>query len=182
MNKLFNNGYTIVKVNHSCVSGYNGVENHLSWPLDNYNDVDSLRLQNEAWEKWFSYQDVYELVPEKDYLIRYIDHCKKLRIDVTILQIETPKSNQLAVDLFEVKEVLGFDCITGINLSYLNIDPDYFNTHFGTLSKKLNNNRLFDTLEDTYEFLNIYNSLLGEGENLEHGFNPNPALLSIVDL
>ena len=96
-----------------------------------------------------------------------------------ILKIETPKDSQLAIDDLDVVEVLGFDCITSVDLSYLDMDPKGI-IGLERMFIRLNPNHLFDTINDAYEFLDIYNKLLSEGVNLEYGDNLVPALLSVV--
>lgn len=184
MINLYNNGY-VVKAQNKYITfdtNYCGIECFSSWPLDDFFDYTSKALQNEAWEKWFGYQNVLEIVPEKDYLIRYINHCNELRIKTIIFKVETPKNTQIALDELKVIQVLGFDCITGVNLSYLNMNPEAFSMKFNKSFFQLNSNHLFDTLNDAYDFLYRYNELMEAGENLEYGENPTPARLSIVEL
>jgi hypothetical protein len=98
------------------------------------------------------------------------------------MKIETPRDNQRAFDQLRVDEVLGFDCITGVDMSYFDIGKEGFIELFPTTYCKLNSNFLCSTQEDVFEFLEAYNRKLSEGYNLEHGDNPVPALLSIVCL
>lgn len=186
MQRLYNNGYVIKGLFKnkytSLLDSYRGIENFVSWPLDDFNDSLSNQLKAEAWDKWFAFQGVLEVVPEKDYLSRYINHCNELNINTMILQLETPNNNQTANDNLKTIEVLGFDCITGVNLSYLNLEPRYFEEHISEMYLKLNANRLFNTIDETYMFLDTYNRLLNEGENLETGYNPIPVRLSVVEL
>ncbi len=187
MQKLYNNGYVVKGLFKneytSFLDNYRGIESFVSWPLDdNDDDLISKELQEEAWNKWFAYQDILEVVPERDYLFRYINHCHELGIDTMILQIETPNNSQIALDNLKVIEVLGFDCIAGVRLSYLNLEPRYFKEHFLGLYQKLNSNRLFNAIGETKDFIDAYKRLLDEGENLECVDNPVPARLSVVEL
>lgn len=186
MKKLYNNGYVVQGLFKdeytSILDSYRGIESFVSWPLDNFNDTISKKLQDEAWVKWFSYNDILEVTPERDYLNRYINHCNELGINTMILQIETPYNNQIAIDDLKIKKVLGFDCITGVRLSYLNLEPKYLEEHFLEIYKKLNVYRLLNTIDEIYDFLKIYNRLLDEGENLEYSGSPVPACLSVVGL
>lgn len=163
-------------------SCFRGVEGFVSWPLKNCNDRFSKSLEDEAWDKWFGFEDVLEVVPQKDYLTRYVNHCKINKLDTIVLQIETPNCNQMAIDPLEIVEVLGFDCITGVQLSYLNLLPDFFQEHFPITYLKLNSNGLCDNIDDVYYFLETYDKLLSQGVNLEHSYHPIPAKLSIVKL
>ena len=40
---------------------YKGIGRHISWPLDGYDDKTTKVLEQEAWEKWFGYHDVFWL-------------------------------------------------------------------------------------------------------------------------
>ena len=54
--------------------------------------------------------------------------------------------------------------------------------YFPTSSLKINNNGLFDRIEDSYEFLSCYHKLINEGVNLEDWGDPIPAKISEVYL
>ena len=186
MKKLYNNGYVVKGIYKDKFSStapeYRGIECYPSWPLSEYSDDRSKKLQDEIWNRWFAYQDILELVPTRDFLSRYIKHCEQLNIPTTILQIETPNNYQLAVDQLNEVELLGYDCIAGVNLSYLNLEPGYFEKYFGAIYYNLNDNKLCKTLNDVYVFWDRYYQLLMAGENLEIGPSPIPARLSIVKL
>ena len=186
MPNLYNNGYVVMGLQKnsfsSTLDGFRGVDSFVSWPLKDYNDSLSKSLEDEAWDKWFGFKDVLEVVPQKDYLIRYVNHCKDNKLDTIILQLETPNCNQIAIVQLDVLEVLGFDCITGVQLSYLNLLPDFLQEHFPVAYVKLNSNGLCDSIDDAYKYLETYNKLLSQGIDLEHGPNPVPAKLSIVKL
>ena len=186
MKQLYNNGYVVMALAKNLISsstgGFCGVDSYVSWPLKEYDDNLSRKLENEAWDKWFGFVDVLEVVPNRDYLIRYINHCETIGIKTIILQIETPRNSQIATDYLEVTKVLGFDCIEGVQLSYLNLLPSYMRETFPKTYHKLNSNGLCDNIDDVYEFLDTYNIMLLQGANLEHGSNPTPAKLSVVKL
>lgn len=186
MQSLYNNGYVVMGLqkneSSSTLVNFRGVEGFVAWPLRNYNDSLSKSLEDEAWDNWFGYEDVLEVVPQNDYLFRYVNHCKSNKINTIIMQIESPKCNQITTEPLEIIEVLGYDCITGVQLSYLNLLPDFLKKHFPTTYLKLNSNGLCDNIEDIYFFLDTYNFLLSQGMDLEHGPNPIPAKLSIVKL
>jgi len=190
---LFNNGYL---VQSNCISAnkmyqpikdcYRGVGHFTSWPLDDYDDNISKALTNEAFDKWFAYQNVLEVVPEKEYLYRYIKHCDELGILTTIIMIETPLDTQIAQDILKVVEVLGFDLMNSVHFSYLAMDIDYIEDEcasFLRTIKKLNSNGLCDSIEDIYDHIIIRNNLLLHGINLEYAsWGPFPARLNIVEL
>ena len=183
--QLFNNGYVVQSLHSEpLVSSreYRGIENYTSWPLEEFDDAISRDLTNEAWEKWFSFYDTFELVPDKSYLERYIRQCNKLKLNVMVIQIETPFRSKVTPDYLKAKEVLGYDCITGVRLSYLTLESAYFQKYFNRAFNRLNKNGLLSNVDDFEEFLETYNDLLMKGENLENSGDPCLALLSIVEL
>lgn len=186
MGKLVNNGYLIQGLykneRTSLLEHYEGVEKYVSWPLRDMDDYKSKLLEEEAWDSWFGYKNILEVIPSKAYLIKYKNHCIEKGLNIRILKVETPIYNQLAIDELKVSNVLGFDCIEGIQLSYLNLDNLFFQHQFPSVYEKLNKYGLFDTIEYVYEFLRQYDKLLDEGVNLEYGSSPTPARLSTVEL
>ena len=89
MKQLYNNGYVVMALAKNLISsstgGFCGVDSYVSWPLKEYDDNLSRKLENEAWDKWFGFVDVLEVVPNRDYLIRYINHCETIGIKTIIL-------------------------------------------------------------------------------------------------
>lgn len=184
--KLYNSGYIVQQINDSASlaanSIYKGVEFFSSWPLKRLTDRTSIELEEEAWKKWFGYTDSIETVTDKNYLFRYVSHCCNNDIDTTIIKVETLKSNIVEPDELSVIKVLGFDCIVGSNLSYLNLTEDCLKNLFNKTYNKLNKNGLCETADDVFEFLKDYNCLLKQGINLESYGKPFPARLSVVHL
>jgi len=170
---------------------YRGVGRFVSWPLDDCGDDVSKALEREAWDKWFGRMNVIEVVPEQDYLRRYIAHCNALGIETMIMMVETPLSHQIAVDSLRVVECLGFDSTDNVQFSHLTIDTDIFYGEWAeedkdcvalkTIFERLNANGLCDSMSDIYEHIAIRNDLLAKGVNLELG-EPMPVRLSIVAL
>jgi hypothetical protein len=184
--KLVSNGYVVkglgIKNSLFDSDNYKGIAKYISWPLKKLDDNTSNNLENECWERWFSFHDVYDLVPERDFLKRYIKHCNSCNIKTQILQVQTQNKNQIASDILRVSSILGFDCIAGTDLSYLCMPSENIKEYFGSIYNKLNPNGLFNTIDDAYQFLEIYNRLLSEGINLEDWGNPVPAKISLVSL
>lgn len=184
--KLFNSGYIVQQLqNDSCLAAnpmYKGVERFQSWPLKRMSDKTSIELEEEAWNKWFSCTDSIETVTDKNFLLRYVLHCCYNNIDTVIIKVETSRSNTAEPDELHVIEVLGFDCIVGSDLSYLNVTEECLKKYFFKTYRKLNKNGLCENAEDVYEFLQDYNDLLKQGVNLESYGMPFPARLSVVDL
>lgn len=159
--KLYNRGYIVQQIqdNTSLAANslYKGVELFPSWPLKRLTDRTSIELEEEAWNKWFSYTDSIETVTDKNYLLRYVSHCCSNDIDTRIIKVETLKSSAVKPDELVVTKVLGFDCIVGSNLSYLNLTADCLKKLFNKTYNKLNTNGLCETSGDLFEFLKDYN-------------------------
>jgi hypothetical protein len=68
----YNNGYLVKGLFKrewsSRNASYRGVGSYVSWPLDYVDDEIANRLEKEAYDKWFEFQDVLDLVPVKEYL------------------------------------------------------------------------------------------------------------------
>ena len=165
---------------------YRGIGRFISWPLEDHVDNISKDLGREAWDKWFAYHNVFEIVPEKEYLHRYVKHCKEVGIETMILMIETPINIQIAYDSLSIVECLGFDLIDSVHFSYLAMDTDYLEDECAIFKKtvsRLNSNGLCNSINDIYEHIDMRNNLLSNGINLEHSdWGPFPARLSIVKL
>jgi hypothetical protein len=191
--KIFANGFLVKslcddpnKMYPPLNKSYRGMGRFISWPLEEYDDDISKALGSEAWDKWFSYHNVFEIVPEKEYLHRYVKHCKELGIETMVLMVETPLNNQVAHDSLSIVECLGFDLIGGVHFSYLTMDTDYLEDECSVFQKtvsRFNSNGLCDSIDDVYEHISMRNNLLSQGVNLEHSdWGPFPARLSIVKL
>lgn len=184
--QLYNCGYIVQRSdnehNFASNSIYKGVEHFQSWPLKRMDDKISIELEGEAWNKWFSYTNSIETVPDKDFLLRYVSHCNRNNISTTVIKVEILESSFIRSDELRVIEVLGFDCIVGSSLSYLNLTEESLKKYFYKTYLKLNKNGLCKNVDDIHEFLREYNNLLNQGINLESYGNPFPARLSRVEL
>ncbi|HBT95292.1 MAG TPA: hypothetical protein DEB24_03995 [Coriobacteriia bacterium] len=190
---VFNNGYLIKALyddpNKLYPPGnpcYRGIGKFVSWPLEECDDDISVALTKEAWERWFGFQDVLEVVPEREYLERYIGHCEASGIETSIMMIETPSEFQRACDFLEVVECLGYDIVSSVEFSHLTMDTDYLEgecSAFREVARKLNSNGLYDSLADAYRHMEVRKRLLSQGVNLEIAhFGPFPARISVVKL
>lgn len=188
---IYNNGYVVKGKFRTIYSqdfdNYRGIGCYTSWPLNEYEDKDNLAkiLSKESEERWFSFVDTTFLtVPEKDFIRRYVEHCNTLNVETVIYQIETPKNIQLATDLLEIVEILGWDCLATAQYSYL-ADEAYNSFNLKPLKKfkqRINKNSLFDSIDDVWEFIEVRNNLLKQGVNLEDYYEAIPARISIVRL
>ena len=182
--RLINNGYVVQDLNWSIFdqNSYKGVQKFKSWPLRKYNDNESIMLEDFAWKKWFAFHGCFEIIPDVNFIKKYIDHCNQLGIEIRLLQIELPIKQMVTASKLSVKNVLGYDCVAGIEMSYLCMHKQDLKKYFPTSSLKINNNGLFDRIEDSYEFLSCYHKLINEGVNLEDWGDPIPAKISEVYL
>lgn len=180
--QLINNGYVVQDLNYLIFDqdSYNGVQKFKSWPLRKYNDNESLMLEDFAWKKWFAYHGCFETVPDVKFIKKYINHCNHLGIEIRLLQIESPTKYMETSNTLSIKKVLGFDCVAGIELSYLCMPNQDLKKFFPISSLKVNTNGLFDRIEDLYEFLSYYHKLVNDGINLENWGDPVPIKISEV--
>lgn len=184
--KLFHNGYIVQQLRNAPCSAanpmYKGVERFPSWPLKRLNDKISIELEEEAWDRWFSCTDSIGTVTDRDFLSRYVLHCRRNQIDTIIIKVETARPDPAEPDELHVIEVLGFDCMVGSDLSYFNVTEECLKKYFDKTYRKLNKNGLCENAEDVCEFLRDYNGLLEQGVNLESYGVPFPARLSVAEL
>ena len=196
--KLNNNGYLVKALSNSpyepfisISKNYKGIGVFFSWPLSDKVDAISKTIENEASEKYFNYEEaVFWLIPDKKFLLLYMNHCKKLGMETLILRVETKLENQQADDELEVSEVLGFDLADNVDFSYLAYDMGCLNNPtiselkvFEQSKLKLNKNGLFDTYEDAVDHLEIRNKIVEQGIDIEHSDSEiYPLRLSIVKL
>lgn len=182
--RLINNGYIVQGLNYPIFEQdiYNGVQKFKSWPLRKHNDNVSIMLEDVSWKKWFAFHGNFEIVPDVEFIKKYISHCNVLGIKIRLLQIETLNKYQIATTKLPVKKTLGYDCIAGIELSYLCMQIQDLKEYFPISSLKINNNGLFDKIDDVYEFLSFYQKLIDEGINLEDWGNPIPAKINEIYL
>lgn len=156
-NSIYKNGFII----KGCIDNeytqsddiYQGIGKFVSWPLEWQEDFTSKKLSSEAYDRWFGYTyadgDVsLDVIPEREFLIQYLTHCKILGIETRILMIETHKP--YPINNVEVKniQVLGFDYGgAGCNYSLLNMDTAYLEGDykvFKCVAEKLNKFGLLD--------------------------------------
>lgn len=185
MQELFNQGYIVQgcseNIYTSRLLSYYGIERFFSWPLEMDSSMISKKLNEQAFNEWLCYGHRYETIPSIFYLKQYVTHCKALSIPTIVLKLEA-----IIPPAFEVEELhsikyLGFDCLAGIRLSYLNIEADYLNTYFSPFAQKLNNKGLFDSYEYAEEYIKHYEKQCLKDNSLENGNDAMPVRLSIVE-
>ena len=183
---MYNNGY-IVKdsVDNEDLlieqGVYRGLESYHSWPLSQKNDDTSKELTVAA-EALFERNDYYEIITEVELLRRYVDHCRKLKIDIIIMKIMSNKDKFIADEDLNEIEILGYDCMAGDSVSYLiELHGGYNCESYNNLKNAVNSNGLLNTYDEVVDFIEKRNILLKQGVNLENYWEPVPVMLSIVE-
>ena len=71
----------------------------------------SVQLSNEAEQNWFGYNNDGRLltVPSKEYIRRYIEHCKEIGIRYNILFVKNPCKKIITGEFPKRTEKLGYD-------------------------------------------------------------------------
>lgn len=186
MMKMFNNGYIVQELCNNSYSlantMYKGIEYSPSWPLKTQEDNVSVELEKEAWTRWFSYTDSLGTVTDKDFVKRYVSHCYHNKIKTKIIMVEVSSPSYVEPDELHFIEELGFDCIGGSELSYLNVTEECLKKYFFKTYQKLNKNGICENEFDAIEFLQNYSRLLKQGVNLESYGTPVVARLSLVSI
>ena len=168
------------------LKNYSGIAKGLTWPLEELTDESSIDLTNEAEKKWFNYQDKRMfVVPELEYLKRYEQHCKKLKISTICLQIESPSAIITTQIKPMVEKALGFDYVdSDMNTSCLyedlTMEVEAVRVSFKDVVCNLNENGLIDSIEDMYKYLYIRNELVKKGYDMEEYYCPRIVKLSRV--
>lgn len=109
--QLFPNGYVVLQIEE----GKNEqIRKRDTWPLEVYEDDLSVQLSNEAEQNWFGYNDGRLLtVPSKEYIRRYIEHCKEIGIRYNILFVKNPCKKIITGEFPKRTEKLGYDLTAG---------------------------------------------------------------------
>ncbi len=187
---LKNNGFIIKSYEEQFFSesfkNYIGIGRYTTWPLDSLNDSISQNLTNEAYDKWFGYQDNrLWTVPDLDYLKRYMRHCKNLGISVFCLQIESDNDTMVSSVKLPIVRVLGFDysdcdMVTSCMYDDFTMSNDIVKSRLKKISEKLNEFGLFNSKQDVIEYIQERNFLIELGIDMEEYFSPTIIKISEV--
>lgn len=165
---------------------YYGIANGMTWPLDIYEDKISRSLSNEALERWFGYQDNrLWVIPDEEYLERYIKHCYDLNMSISCLQIESKNSIITTKMDMPIRRCLGYEYVD-IDMNTSCLYDDLFTTDFPTnkqidlIRERLNAYGLLDTITEMYEYLKIRKELLSVYCEVEEYYAPTIIRLSEV--
>lgn len=154
-----------------------------AWPLfDVANDKIALAITDEAYNCWFDKFEMQHIVPDLNYIKRYLAYCKVIKLNVEVLLFET-LYNQFEIDnSYIVSEILGFDCIGTVYESFLRTEFEYFKNDLESNDIRLNQYGLFNTLEDTVFFSELRKKSIESGENIEDFWEELPVRISTVKL
>lgn len=173
---LYSNGFMIkridskwaqnyIKNNHGY--SYKGIEGD-TWPISMVDEEIELQERNYLYdyvyhnieERAFD-QNVAAICNDLNFLNRYLKACKKVNFQVCILFCETEKMQPK----YEI-DLKGNDNYKFIGYDYAYADPDYYSCIFHDIPRvkelsqlKLNENGLFDTIEEIHQFIDIREDL-----------------------
>lgn len=196
MNKsLFVNGFLVKSLEEvyepeifKFKENYRGIGRYITWPLSDYSDDISKRLEDEAFITWFSYNDERLCaVPDFNFIERYMHHCKELGLDVFCLQIESPISILTTKDRPLLKTVLGFDyCDASLEESCMYEDiymtDPFCEKRFQCIRDMLNENGLLNNLEEVNQYVEIREELIDKGYDMEDYYFLTPVRFSLVEI
>jgi len=164
---------------------YRGLGRYISWPLIGDQDAISRSLQDESRQRWFSVQFnvnpqryALEVAPDRDYCIRYLNHCRSKGIAVRILFCRSERNTQIWDAPLPQMKFLGYDYSS--SQSFIEVIPDDLLCISDDLQKenpemraliecrnKLNENQLFNTLSDIKEYVQRREKAISAGVVLE---------------
>jgi hypothetical protein len=148
-----------------------------SWPLSLENDILSKQLTAEV-QKWFvidytqeTPEADYEIVPERQLGLQYIQHCRSKGIRIRVLFCRTESEKPFWDSPLPNLGLLGYDYCTGIPY-YSSIPDDLLDTAVEYMDhpvykamkqcvEKLNRYKLFDNEKDIRTYIEKRNQVLG---------------------
>lgn len=177
-NKFYKNGFVVKSYEETwpnSTSNYLGIGRYFTWPLDTYTDNLSKKLNSEALERWLGYQDHrLQVIPDVEYLQRYIKHCKDLEIEIFCLEIESFSNTITTQATLNSSEFMGYDYVDVDMCTSCLYDDLYENDvynykYFKDIDLRLNNYGIFSTLKDMALYLQKRERLVEEiGENEDY--------------
>jgi hypothetical protein len=165
---------------------YRGLARYYPWPLIFEEDAMSKSLLDEANEKWFGYnhpmsQLTYplETMPDRNYCIRYINHCRSKGIPTRLLFCRTEIEFPIWDSPLPAMKFLGYDYSTSQaffpiipeDLLIDSSDDEKLGPEMYRLleyEKKLNENQLFKTESDIRDYIKIREQAFLAGNYMEH--------------
>ena len=172
---LYKNGFVVADMSAEN-SAYN------AWPLaDKKNDKMAQALTDEAYNRWFAVYDMQQILPDTEYIKRYLDYCNRIHLPVKVLLFESPNGNIAIDNEPKICETLGFDCIGTVHYSYLQTEYNEFRPELLEQNIVLNPHGLLGRLEDVLFFVKLRKKVIASGINLEDFWEELPVRISVVD-
>ncbi|MCH5273320.1 MAG: hypothetical protein J1E35_06580 [Lachnospiraceae bacterium] len=177
---LYKNGFVVAEVNAEDYT-YN------AWPLSNLpDDKAAVSLTEEADERWFIKYCMQHIIPDPDYIKRYVSYCKSIHLDVEVLLFESPLLFPLydsgTGEQIEICKALGFDCIGTVYYSYWRTEWNEYEAELSAKNIIPNKYRFLDKLEDALYFIELRKQDIAAGLNLENFWRELPVRISVVKL
>ena len=166
-------------IGHSDFQLYQGIGRYRDWPLEFEDDPISKILTREAEDRWFYYyfetgestvQYALWVVPEKDFIIRYISHCNDKNINIRILFCFTGRMIPIWGSDLPTLHFLGYDYVGSDLFSVIPDDllsPPYTEYQHIPVYKALmdcagmlNKYKLFETENDVNIFIERRNDVI----------------------
>lgn len=175
--RLYRNGFVVAEITNMEDFTYK------AWPLfDLTDDKTALAMTDEAYKSWFQKYELQHIVPDSNYIKRYLMHCNSIGLKVKVLLFESLYKVFEVEKSFVIEEILGFDCIGTVYESYLRTEFESFKEELELHNIRLNKNGLFDTLEEAVCFSELRQQAIASGENIENFWEEMPVRISIVNL
>ena len=174
---LYKSGFVVAEITDK------GNFTYKAWPLfDLTDDKIALAITDEAYNIWFDKYEMQHIVPDLNYIKRYLAYCEVLRLNVEVLLFETLYNEFVIDESYVVCETLGFDCIGTVYESFLRTEFEYFKKDLEANDIRLNQYGLFNSLEDTVYFSELRKKSIELGENIEDFWEEMPVRVSTVKL
>lgn len=176
------NGYVIQKKTNKFLGmnkdSYMGLGKFEIWPLQVCEDEKSVLMSKEAENKWLTYCDGRPLViPDFNFVKRYMEHCNKLGIEVFCFSIESNDCSYCLEHNLSDFKVLGYDYVdvdmcTSCLYEDITSDCLEYRKIYSSIFLKLNKHLLFDSIVDMEKYLEIRAYAKTFDFDIEEYFNP----------
>lgn len=174
--RLYKNGFVVAEINTKD-KAYN------AWPLsDLYDDKIAEALTNEADDNWFVKYEMQHIIPDLDYIKKYLAYCNSIQLEVKVLLFESPNNKIVIDDELEIGETLGFDCIGTVYYSYFQTEYNEFKSELQEENIISNKYGLLNSYEETLYFQELRKKVIASGVNLEDFWEELPVKISIVNI
>ena len=144
---------------------YKGINSFWTNPLGEIHDRGCKKLYDESIHKETKDGccEYLEFISNPDLLFKYIEKCKEFNIEIRVLLIESDYPHEICDYNFPIKQFIGYEyCEIPFDSQMITDFDWYVPLHkYYTL---LNNNGLFDNIDDAVSFKNAYDDAFEKGE------------------